>query len=68
MTESARMSIEEVAGILKVDRQTVRVMIQQGIVDWGKCFKMPESHHYSYIISRQKFNEAFGIGGGVNVQ
>ena len=63
MNESVRMSVKEVSDILRVDSQTVRIMIQQGVVDWGTCFKMPNSHHYSYLISRQKFCEAFGIGG-----
>ena len=63
MSDSVRMTVQEVADILHVDRQSVRVMIQQGVVSWGTCFKMPNSRHYSYVISRRKFNEEFGIGG-----
>ena len=56
----ARMPVRVAAEALKMDPQTVRVMIQMGIVSWGKAFKLPESKQYTYIISPQKFYEDTG--------
>lgn len=58
--ETASLSVKEVADALSCDVQTVRVMIQQGIVSWGKAFKMPGSSKYRYLISPVKFYEETG--------
>lgn len=57
----ARLDISEVAEALSVDRQSVRLMIQGGVVPWGTCWKRPGSKRYSYIISPQKFYDETGI-------
>ncbi len=60
MAES-RLSIAEVAKSMALDKQTVRLMIQEGVIDWGICWKRPGSKRYSYVISPQKFYESTGI-------
>lgn len=57
----ARLDISEVAEALSVDKQSVRLMIQQGIVPWGVCWKRPGSKRFSYLISPKGFFEATGI-------
>lgn len=62
--KKANLSIAEVAKSLGMDQQSVRVLIQQGIVPWGKAWKRPGSSHYSYLISPQGFYEATGVALG----
>ena len=59
--EKANLSVSEVAAVMHTDPQTIRVMIQQGVVPWGKCWKHPGSRHYSYLFSPQGFYEATGV-------
>lgn len=60
----ANLKISEVAQALQMDQQTVRLMLQQGIVSWGKAWKRPGSRHFSYLISPQGFYEATGVALG----
>ena len=60
----ANLKISEVAQALQMDQQSVRVMIQQGIVSWGKAWRRTGSRHYSYLISPQGFYEATGVALG----
>lgn len=62
--KKANLTIAEVAEAMHTDPQTIRVMIQQGIVPWGKAWKRPGSRRYSYIISPQGFYEATGVALG----
>lgn len=57
----ANMPIQVAAEALKMDPQSVRVMLQLGIVTWGVAFKMPGSRRYSYLISPKSFYEATGF-------
>lgn len=57
----ANMPIRVAAEALKKDPQTVRVMLQLGIVPWGKAFKRPGSRRFSYIISPKSFYEETGF-------
>ena len=57
----ANLTIAEVAEAMHCDPQTVRLMLQQGIVSWGKAWKRPGSRNYSYLISPQGFYEATGV-------
>ena len=59
--KKANLTIAEVAEAMHCDPQTIRIMIQQGVVPWGKCWKRPGSRHYSYLISPQGFYEATGV-------
>lgn len=58
--KKARMPIKIAADALGMDCQTIRVMIQLGVTDWGKCWKSPGSKHYQYLISPAKFFEETG--------
>lgn len=63
----ANLKVSEVAQVLHMDQQTVRLMLQQGIVSWGFAYKRtPQSRQFSYIISPKLFYESTGvmIGGG----
>lgn len=58
----ANLKISEVARALHVDQQTVRLMLQQGVVPWGCAYKRtPKSRQYSYLISPKKFFEETGV-------
>ena len=48
------------AQVLKMDCQTVRLLLQNKLVDWGIAYKRPGSKMYSYIIYAQKFYELTG--------
>lgn len=62
----ANLTVLEVAEAMHCDPQTIRVMIQSGVVSWGKAWKRPGSRHYSYLISPAGFYEATGVAlGGV---
>ena len=56
----ANMPIRIAAEALHMDSQTIRIMLQMGIVPWGKAFKLPGSKKYSYLISPKAFYEATG--------
>lgn len=48
------------AKVLKMDCQTVRLLLQNKMVDWGIAYKRPGSKQYSYIIYAKKFYELTG--------
>lgn len=56
----ATLTVQKVAKILKRDSQTVRTLLQKGLVDWGIAYKLPNSKHYSYLIYAEKFYKAIG--------
>ena len=59
--ECANMPIAAAARALGVDRQTVRLLIQNGLVEWGTAYKRtPASQHFSYLISPLAFYQATG--------
>lgn len=62
----ANLKVSEVAKALHMDQQTVRLMLQQGVVSWGCAYKRsPKSRQFSYLISPKRFFEETGtlIGG-----
>ena len=60
--ECANMPVSVAAKALGIDRHTVRLLIQNGLVEWGTAYKRtPGSHHYSYLISPKKFFEETGF-------
>lgn len=63
----ANLKISEVAQALHMDQQTVRLMLQQGLVSWGCAYKRTsKSRQFSYLISPKRFFEETGvILGGV---
>lgn len=59
--DSASVPIEVAARALNLDKQTVRVMLQQALVPWGVAFKLPKSTQYTYLIYPKKFYEETGF-------
>lgn len=59
-TIQGRVPIAKAAEILKMDSQTVRLLIQNKLVDWGFCYKRPGSSQFSYVIYAEKFFQATG--------
>ena len=57
---NANLTVKEAADALGMDPQTVRVLIQQSLVPWGKCVKLPGSSQYTYLISPIRFFEETG--------
>lgn len=65
---TANMPVLEAAKALKMDCQTVRLLLQNGLVNWGTAYRRtPKSRQYSYMISPKKFYEETGYicKGGV---
>ena len=54
------MPVAVAAKALQVDSQTVRVLLQNGLVSWGTAFRHPGSKRYSYLISPLKFYQETG--------
>ena len=57
----ASIPVSVAAKALKMDCQTVRLLLQSGAVDWGICFKRGNSKMYTYLIYPKKFYEATGF-------
>lgn len=55
-----RVPIRTAAKVLKMDQQTVRVLLQRGEVSWGECLRLPGSRKNSYIIYAKPFFELTG--------
>ena len=58
---TANVPVKVAAQALKMDCQTVRILLQQRIVPWGAAYKRPGSQQYSYLISPRKFFEETGF-------
>ncbi len=59
--ENGNIPIKTVAKVLHMDAQTVRLLLQNKLVPWGTCYKLPNSKHYSYIVYAKPFYEATGF-------
>jgi len=60
MTEyKNRISVEHAAELLGASPQFIRIGLQQGILKFGMAVKM--SRQWTYVITKQKFEEATGI-------
>lgn len=58
-----RVTIAEVAKVMHLDKQTIRLLLQQKLVDWGTAVKLPGSNRYCYIIYSRPFYAATGYRG-----
>lgn len=54
------MPVAVAAKALNVDCQTVRLLLQNNLVDWGIAYKRGDSKQYSYLIYPKKFYETTG--------
>lgn len=61
---TGRVTIAEAAAWLKLDCQTLRLMIREGLTPWAVCFKKPGSSQFTYIIYSEQFRQATGYVGG----
>lgn len=59
--ENVNIPVAVAAKALNSDCQTVRYLLQQGMVDWGIAYKRKRSKRYSYMIYAKKFYEATGF-------
>ena len=59
--ERGNVPVAVAAKVLKMDHQTVRLLLQNNIVNWGVAFKKPGSRQFSYIIYAKQFYEATGF-------
>ena len=57
----ATMTVEEVAKLLGMNPQGVRVQIQRGILPFGQAVPTVRGKGYRYIIPRAKVYEYLGI-------
>lgn len=49
------------AEVLRMDRQTLRLLLQSELVDFGFAFKRPGSKQFSYIIFAEPFCRLTGF-------
>lgn len=67
--EYGNVPVAVAARVLKVDRQTVRLLLQNGLVSWGCAYRRThKTKSYSYIIYAKRFYEETGFlykGGAV---
>lgn len=54
-----RLSVAKAARLLGASEQFIRIGLQQGTLEFGMAVKM--SGHWTYVITKQKFEEATGI-------
>lgn len=54
------VSIAEASKVLKVDCQTLRLLLQNKMVDFGIAYKRPGSKQFSYIIYAEPFYKLTG--------
>lgn len=59
--DCANVPVAVAAQALKMDCQTVRLLLQNNLVDWGLCFKRGNSKQFTYLIYPKKFYEATGF-------
>lgn len=63
---TGNVPVSVAARVLKVDPQTVRLLLQNKLVDWGVAYKRPRtggktgSRQFSYLIYAKPFYEATG--------
>ncbi len=64
--KTANIPVQEAARALKVDSQTLRLLLQKGAVPWGIAYKRTKkSRKFSYLIYPKQFYECTGyIYGG----
>lgn len=58
--ECGVVSVATAAAVLKLDCQTVRLLLQNKLVDWGVAYKRPGSKQFSYIIYAEPFYKLTG--------
>ncbi len=59
--DCANVPVSVAAQALKMDCQTVRLLLQSGAVNWGIAYRRtPKSRQYSYLIYPKLFYEATG--------
>lgn len=59
--DCANVPVAVAAQALKMDCQTVRLLLQSGAVNWGIAYRRtPKSKQYSYLIYPKKFYEETG--------
>jgi len=54
-----RLTVEQVAGLMQVSPQFIRIGLQKGVFPFGYAVKM--SDRWTYFISKAKFEESTGI-------
>lgn len=55
----SQLSVIEVSKLLRMNQQTVRLGLQQGVFPWGYAIKTSESR-WVYFINRKRFEEVEG--------
>lgn len=59
-SQSGVVSIATASKILKMDAQTLRLLLQNKMVDFGIAYKRPGSKQYSYLIYAEPFYKLTG--------
>lgn len=62
-SQSGVVSIATASKILKMDAQTLRLLLQNKMVDFGIAYKKPGSTKFSYLIYAEPFYKLTGYRG-----
>lgn len=68
LSKSGVVPIKTAATILGVDVQTLRLMLREGLLDFGMAYKRPGSQKYSYLIFAEPFQRLTGYRAESEVQ
>ena len=58
--ECGNIPVSVAAKVLKMDSQTLRLLLQNKMVDFGIAYKRPGSRQYSYIVYAEPFYKLTG--------
>lgn len=58
--KNGRISVATAAKVLRMDAQTVRLLLRQGNVSWGTAFKRAGSNQWSHLIYSEPFRQLTG--------
>ena len=61
MIDSCILTVEQVAKALHRDNQTIRYLLDNGLVSWGMSYRRKGSRRKSYLIFKEKFQAETGI-------
>lgn len=59
--DTANVPVAVAAKALRMDAQTVRLLLQNNMVSWGIAYKRGNSKQFSYLIYPRKFYETTGF-------
>lgn len=66
--KSGVVPLATAAAVLGVDVQTLRLMLREGVVDFGAAWRRPGSKRWSYLVFAKPFERVTGYKAGAEVR